>query len=109
VELTRITRGLENMAYEERLEEPGLLCLEKRKLKGDLITLQVSYRGNGATLFTRLPTDRTREKLCLDIRKKKFFPTRAAGDWKRLHREVVDSHVLEMLKIVRITCRSDLC
>lgn len=38
-EATGIIKRLENWTYEERLEEPGLLSLEKRRFKADLITL----------------------------------------------------------------------
>ena len=56
--------GLEHLSYEDRLGELGLLSLEKRRLRGDLIVafyyLKEAYRKDGEGLFIREGSDRTR-------------------------------------------------
>ena len=60
---TQMIRGLENLSYEERLRELGMLSLEKRKLQRDLIVafqyLKGAYKQEGERLFTRVDSDRT--------------------------------------------------
>jgi len=99
---TEMIRGLEHLFYEDRLRELGLLSLEKRRLRGDLIAafqyLKGVYRKDGEGLFTRARGNGFKLKegrFSLDIRKK-FFTMRVVRPWHRLPREAVSAPSLEV-------------
>ena len=53
-------------SYEDKLRELGLFSLEKRRLRGDLISafhyLKGAYKQEGSQLFERVDNSRTRGK-----------------------------------------------
>uniref|UniRef100_A0A493TVB5 Reverse transcriptase domain-containing protein n=1 Tax=Anas platyrhynchos platyrhynchos TaxID=8840 RepID=A0A493TVB5_ANAPP len=104
---TTMIQGLEYLPYEERLRDLGLFSLEKRRLRGDLLSVYKYLWGGGqkdvANLFLVVCGDRTRGNGCkLEHRKfrtdmqKNFFTVRVTEHWNRLPREVVESPSLEI-------------
>ena len=93
-------KGLEHVSIEERLRELGLIILEKRRLRGDIIHvckyLEGGCKEDGARLFPVVPSDRTRghghklkhSRFHLNIRKH-FFCVKVTEH--RFPKEVVES------------------
>ena len=92
---TKMARGLEHLSCEEKVEGTGLVQLEKRRLRRDLMVsflyLKGAYKQEGEGLFTRVDSDGTRGNGCkqrqgrftLDMRRK-FFTQRVVMHWTRL-------------------------
>uniref|UniRef100_A0A8C5PPB0 Reverse transcriptase domain-containing protein n=1 Tax=Leptobrachium leishanense TaxID=445787 RepID=A0A8C5PPB0_9ANUR len=106
---TKLIRGMEGLSYEERLTSLNLFSLEKRRLRGDLITLYKYIRGHYQPLSDNLFINRTIHRtrghpFRLEERKfslkhrKGYFTVRTIKLWNSLPVEVVGSESVQTFK-----------
>lgn len=97
---TKLVKGLEVKSYEEQLSELGVFSLEKRRFKGDLITLYKCLKGGcshvGISLFYWVASERTRGNGS-DITRQ-LFTKSVVRHCNKLPREVAESPSLEFFK-----------
>uniref|UniRef100_A0A803JZP7 Reverse transcriptase domain-containing protein n=1 Tax=Xenopus tropicalis TaxID=8364 RepID=A0A803JZP7_XENTR len=97
---TKLVKGMEDLNYEVRLSRLGLFSLEKRCLRGDMITLYKYIRGDyrqmGDVLFSHKNNQRTRghpyrlEERSFHLKQRRwFFTVRAVRLWNALPSDVV--------------------
>ncbi|KAG8444342.1 hypothetical protein GDO86_009505 [Hymenochirus boettgeri] len=97
---TKLIRGMEGLEYAERLEKLQLCTLEKRRLRGDMITvykyINGPYNKLSGALFTNRTCQRTRghplrleEKRFRLQARKGFFTVRTVKLWNFLPVDVV--------------------
>ena len=106
---TKMIEGCSRLSYEERLKVTGLMTLEDRRKRGDMIEVFKFLKGinksdsgqwfhitnNVRTRGHRLKLVKNRSKL--DIRKN-FFSQRVVNDWNSLPETVVDAESINSFK-----------
>lgn len=105
---TRMLPTLAELSYEERLDRLGLVTLEERRKRGDLITLYKYVKGLESTdrenFLVREEGEfrghgkRIKKTRCLKDIKKYTFPYRCVEEWNRLDREIVEAVSIQSFK-----------
>ncbi len=108
---TKMIPELEDLSYEERLEEIGLPTLQERRERGDLITMFKLVNGmekidrddlvikvEEGDRRTRGHMKKLKKSHCLGDIKKYSFPHRTVEIWNNLKEEVVAAKSVHMFK-----------
>jgi ribonuclease P/MRP protein subunit RPP40 len=106
---TRLIEGFMDISYEDRLEQTGLISLEKRRVRGDLIQVfkivkgfaKIDYR----TFFEVSKIEKTRghslklvKKCSKSELRKQFFSQRVVNSWNGLSQYVIDADSVNCFK-----------
>ena len=105
---TKITPGLRDLSYEERLKECGLTTLETRRLRGDHIEVFKIFNGYEILIemfFSLKKDSRTRghevklvkDQCRLEIRKYSFVQ-RTINEWNKLSTDCITASSMNMSK-----------
>lgn len=108
---TKMIKGLENLASDERRRNLCIFSMEKKRFKGDFITVfqysKGGYIDDGVSFFTKSHTERASnnayklhwEMFHLDILWE-FFTVRKINHWNNLPWDMVESPSLEFFKML---------
>jgi len=106
---TKLIEGIKDKSYSERLSHCGLISMEKRRVRGDLIQVFKMLKDRDRVDFNKFfeiqSSNRTRGHNCrlvkrrcnLDIRKY-FFSQRVVNTWNNLPQSVVDADSVNSFK-----------
>ena len=106
---TKLIEGYQNFSYEERLRKTGLISLEKRRVRGDLIQAFKMIKGydkiDSSKFFEISKEGKTRghsmklvkKRSNTDLRKH-FFSQRVVNPWNHLPQDVIDADSINCLK-----------
>ena len=106
---TKLIEGYQNFSYEERLRKTGLISLEKRRVRGDLIQAFKMIKGydkiDSSKFFEISKEGKTRghsmklvkKRSNTDLRKH-FFSQRVVNPWNHLPQDVIDADSVNCLK-----------
>ena len=106
---TKMILGLGRLQYEERLDSTGLLTLEKRRVRGDLIQVFKMIRGidkiDYRNFFEIRNSNLTRGHNCKLVKKRSrlelrrnFFSQRVVNTWNGLPQSVIDAESVNSFK-----------
>ena len=106
---TKLIEGFRNLSYEARLNKTGLISLEQRRVRGDLIQVFKMIKGfdkvNYKEFFEISSSSRTRghsykivKKRCNGDLRKHFFTQRVVNSWNNLPQHVVDADTINCFK-----------
>ena len=106
---TKLIEGYQHFSYKERLRKTGLISLEKRRVRGDLIQTFKIVKGydklDYRNFFEISKGGKTRghsiklvKKRCNGDIRKHFFSQRVVNPWNGLPQDVVDADSVNCFK-----------